>query len=87
MRLQETVSTLSYAQRASGIKNRPVQNQLLSSTGRSISPVPGSMGGGGGGTQEWADMELRLSYMETQVRPSNHSQRNLPMPFNYFTNI
>ena len=45
------------------------------------------MGGGGGGTQEWADMELRLSYMETQVRPSNHSQRNLPMPFNYFTNI
>lgn len=63
--VEETVSTLGYAQRACGIKNRPTQNQLMSGVGGGLS----SRGGfGGGSTQDWASMELRLSYMETQVR-------------------
>ena len=67
--VEETVSTLSYAQRACGIKNRPAQNQLMSGSGRSLSPGPT---GHGVSTESWTDMELRLAYMDTQVREAQY---------------
>jgi len=97
--VEETVSTLGYAQRASGnlfrhsyavhayraychllcmtlfagITNRPAQNQLMSGSGRSLSPGPGAVGSrGGSSTQDWRDLETRLQYMDNQVREAQY---------------
>jgi kinesin family protein 11 len=71
---EETLSTLSYAQRAHGIKTKPVSSL------RCIAGVAGSGGGGstGGELDPWTtnegvtmdtfrQMETRLQYMEAQV--------------------
>jgi kinesin family protein 11 len=71
---EETLSTLSYAQRAHGIKTKPVSSL------RCIAGVPGAGAGAAGGgeldawqTQEgvtmdtFRQMETRLQYMEAQV--------------------
>lgn len=74
--VDETVSTLSFAQRASGIRNKPSkQNQILSGSGRSLSPGAGLGIVGGASSQDWADMELRLAYMDTQVLVLVHGWR------------
>ena len=69
--VEETASTLGYAQRATGIKNRPTQNQLMSGSGRSLSPGPLASSDGASSTN-WAEMQLRLAYMDNQVREAQY---------------
>ena len=59
---------------SAGITNRPAQNQLMSGSGRSLSPGPGAVGSsrGGSSTQDWRDLETRLQYMDNQVREAQY---------------
>lgn len=72
----ETISTLTYADQASGIKNRPEAMSLLSTT-RAPTPngssadlrTPTALGDGTGGKSfdEWAELEMRVSYLNHEI--------------------
>ncbi|KAL7471826.1 hypothetical protein ACHAXS_012135 [Conticribra weissflogii] len=64
--IEESISTLNYAQSANGIVNKPVSSSLLSvgvgDSGFSIErPKEGSS------VESWQEMEMRLQYMQAQV--------------------
>lgn len=62
--IEESVSTLNYAQSANGIINKPISSSL-------ISLGPNEYGGKvveeGNTVESWQEMEMRLQYMQTQV--------------------
>eukprot|EP00804_Cyclotella_cryptica_P018144 CCRYP_005918-RB/>CCRYP_005918-RB protein AED:0.24 eAED:0.24 QI:476/1/1/1/1/1/4/64/1154 len=62
--IEESVSTLNYAQSANGIINKPISSSL-------ISLGPNEYGGkvveDGNTVESWQEMEMRLQYMQTQV--------------------
>jgi len=65
--IEESVSTLNYAQSANGIVNKPVATSYISINS---SAVPRSIQSGDGEAQtleHWYQMECRLQYMQTQV--------------------
>ena len=63
--VEETFSTLNYAQQAHGIQNKPVATSYLK-VGTSFK-VDGTAAGGDGTTlQDWHEMECRLAYMQAQ---------------------
>ena len=69
--VDETFSTLNYAQQAHGIQNKPVATSYLKmnaqlSHGMSFDAKDG-IGGDGGRAQDWHEMECRLQYMQSQV--------------------
>ena len=69
--VDETFSTLNYAQQAHGIQNKPVATSYLKMTMNNGGIMkPGENGGEGssGNTiQDWNEMECRLTYMQSQV--------------------
>ena len=75
MSADETLSTLQYAQSAHGIVNKPVAASMLNSTSRfgtrAARDRAGRGAGGAGMTgqtqQDWAEMETRMHYLETQA--------------------
>lgn len=68
--IEESVSTLNYAQSANGIVNKPVATSYLSINTNGAGPPPTDPSGGEGGQslEHWYEMECRLQYMETQVQ-------------------
>jgi hypothetical protein len=65
--IEESLSTLNYAQAANGIVNRPVSSSYLSlgSSAASCSMDAGSTEHSS--VEHWQEMECRLEYMQTQV--------------------
>jgi len=69
--IEESVSTLNYAQSANGIVNKPVATSYLSINTKGGVPngsIDPSGGEGGQSLEHWYEMECRLQYMETQVQ-------------------
>lgn len=68
--IEESISTLNYAQAAHGIINKPVSASYMSQSTGSSSVLSG-MGGAGNGQvgsiEKWTEMETRLEYMLCQV--------------------
>mmetsp|Transcript_144521 Transcript_144521/g.277254 ORF Transcript_144521/g.277254 Transcript_144521/m.277254 type:complete len:1540 (-) Transcript_144521:127-4746(-) len=65
--VDETISALSYAEQASGIKNRPVASSLLRTTRM---PTPAELAGtgtSGCGAADWAEMEMKIEYLQQEV--------------------
>ena len=76
MSADETLSTLQYAQSAHGIVNKPVAASMLKLNVEGFGPgrpatARGDGAGGAGMTgqtqQDWAEMETRMHYLETQA--------------------
>ncbi len=76
MSADETLSTLQYAQSAHGIVNKPVAASMLKLNVEGLGPgrpatARGDGTGGAGMTgqtqQDWAEMETRMHYLETQA--------------------
>ena len=76
MTADETLSTLQYAQSAHGIVNKPVAASMLKLNVEGLGPgrpatARGDGAGGAGMTgqtqQDWAEMETRMHYLETQA--------------------
>eukprot|EP00933_Yihiella_yeosuensis_P044775 TRINITY_DN40043_c0_g1_i1.p1 TRINITY_DN40043_c0_g1~~TRINITY_DN40043_c0_g1_i1.p1 ORF type:complete len:1026 (+),score=259.44 TRINITY_DN40043_c0_g1_i1:194-3271(+) len=81
--VDETISTLSYAEQASGIRNRPVASSLL----RSFRPPPAaqtpSMPGvemsgssSGFGAREWAELEMKVAYLSHEASTAQAALAN-----------
>lgn len=74
--VEESMSTLNYAQAANGIINKPVTSSLMTTHGGAM-PVAGDKKGSGGdpfGTVEhWNEMECRLQYMQSQVEEAQQA--------------
>ena len=69
--VDETISTLNYAEQAAGIRNRPVAMSLLRTRG----------GGDGSGTNqsgcsstEWAELEMKVAYLTAEVEEAQAPQ-------------
>lgn len=61
--IEESISTLNYAQSANGIINKPISSSLMSLSENQFSgktPQPTTV-------ESWQEMEMRLAYMQTQV--------------------
>ena len=82
--IEESMSTLNYAQAANGIINKPITTSLMSvggfdnkhspSTGQGdSSSASGGGGGGGQSVEHWHEMECRLEYMQSQVDESQQA--------------
>eukprot|EP00586_Coscinodiscus_wailesii_P008573 CAMPEP_0172524950 /NCGR_PEP_ID=MMETSP1066-20121228/294458_1 /TAXON_ID=671091 /ORGANISM="Coscinodiscus wailesii, Strain CCMP2513" /LENGTH=1035 /DNA_ID=CAMNT_0013308107 /DNA_START=875 /DNA_END=3982 /DNA_ORIENTATION=- len=70
--IEESISTLNYAQSANGIINKPVATSYLSvAPGGSMSKLSSDAAGGDAsshnGVEYWQEMECRLQYMQAQV--------------------
>jgi len=70
--IEESLSTLNYAQSANGIVNKPVATSYMSisSSGarsHSSKAAVSDAGDGGNSVQYWQEMECRLQYMQGQV--------------------
>ena len=65
--IEESISTLNYAQSANGIMNKPVSSSFLS-VGRGPTAATASSGDAGAQSLEyWHEMECKLEYMKSQV--------------------
>jgi len=63
--VDETISTLNYAEQAAGIRNRPIASSLLRS-----SRAPGDGSGtnqSGCSSTEWAELEMKVAYLSAEV--------------------
>lgn len=67
--IEESISTLNYAQAAHGIINKPVSASYLSEATKSSSLLSGmqSSSSGAQSLEHWKEMEVRLEYMKCQV--------------------
>mmetsp|Transcript_78585 Transcript_78585/g.230556 ORF Transcript_78585/g.230556 Transcript_78585/m.230556 type:complete len:777 (+) Transcript_78585:71-2401(+) len=67
--VDETSSTLTYAEQAAGIRNRPVASSLLRSRSGEVGGASsGSCSGGAGvSSTEWAEMEMKVAYLQQEV--------------------
>uniref|UniRef100_A0A7S4K938 Kinesin motor domain-containing protein n=1 Tax=Odontella aurita TaxID=265563 RepID=A0A7S4K938_9STRA len=70
--IEESISTLNYAQSANGIVNKPVSTSYMSigpstvvNSASSSNDIPG--GDQGNSVEHWHQMECRLQYMQAQV--------------------
>lgn len=73
--IEESMSTLNYAQAANGIINKPVTSSLMTSQPSSI-PIGGekkASGGDMGTVEHWHELECRLQYMQSQVEEAQHA--------------
>ena len=72
--IEESMSTLNYAQAANGIVNKPIATSLMSVGGLDNKSPTGAGGGEGGQSIEhWHEMECRLEYMQSQVEEAQHA--------------
>ena len=68
MAVDETISTLMYAQAAHGIQNKPVATSYLKlGEGKARLETAGASGSGGSNVQDWNQMECRLQYMQAEL--------------------
>uniref|UniRef100_A0A7S4RSJ0 Kinesin motor domain-containing protein n=1 Tax=Alexandrium monilatum TaxID=311494 RepID=A0A7S4RSJ0_9DINO len=65
--VEETISTLTYAEQASGIQNRPVASSLLRSLRYANGEVKGDGSGTGQGTCDFAELEMKVAYLTQEV--------------------
>lgn len=65
--IEESISTLNYAQSANGIINKPVSTSSMAAGGGSFSGSATPSKKGAITTESWQEMECRLQYMQTQV--------------------
>ena len=65
--IEESMSTLNYAQAANGIVNKPVPSSYLSIAGSSTSYNNETGSSEPNSIEHWQEMECRLEYMQTQV--------------------
>ena len=67
--VEETTSTLQYAQSAQGIQNKPVAQSYLKMNADGRPGTAGGSSGGGAGIniEQWQEMEARLAYLEAQA--------------------
>ena len=64
--IEESMSTLNYAQAANGIINKPKTTSLMS-VGGLDNRSPRGEGAAGNAVEHWHEMECRLEYMQSQV--------------------
>lgn len=66
--VEETISTLTYAEQASGIQNKPVATSFLRMT-RGIGEARGDLTGSSlsGCSTDWAEVELKILYLTQEV--------------------
>ena len=68
MSVDETLSTLQYAQSAHGIVNKPTASSMLKlNVDGAARPSTASGALNGQSQQDWAEMECRMHYLETQA--------------------
>jgi kinesin family protein 11 len=69
MAVDETLSTLQYAQSAHGIINKPTASSMLKVNvdGHARPATAGGNAGNGSSTQDWSEMECRMQYLEAQA--------------------
>jgi kinesin family protein 11 len=68
--VEETISTLTYAEQASGIRNRPVASSLLRTHRTLVTDSRDTSGGAsnsGCGATDWAELELKVAYLTQEV--------------------
>jgi len=73
--VEETISALSYAEQAAGIRNRPVASSLLRSTtvsaqARTVAAANahGDVSSNSGlGASEWAELEMKVTYLSQEL--------------------
>mmetsp|Transcript_30074 Transcript_30074/g.84731 ORF Transcript_30074/g.84731 Transcript_30074/m.84731 type:complete len:830 (-) Transcript_30074:245-2734(-) len=68
--VEETISTLTYAEQAVGIRNRPVASSALRvGRGCGSGELRGEVGcaGPGSSSVEWAEMEMKMNYLAQEV--------------------
>ena len=66
--IEESMSTLNYAQAANGIINKPITTSLMTVGGfDNKSPKGEGASGAGSSIEHWHEMECRLEYMQSQV--------------------
>jgi hypothetical protein len=72
--IEESMSTLNYAQAANGIINKPVISSLMTGAASSMAIDKKATSGGESGTVEhWHEMECRLQYMQSQVEEAQQA--------------
>ena len=74
--IEESMSTLNYAQTANGIINKPIISSLMMTTDGSSAALTGvknSSGGETGTIEHWHEMEVRLQYMQSQVEEAQQA--------------
>lgn len=65
--VDETTSTLQYAQSAQGIQNKPIAQSYLKMNAEGRPGTAGAAGGAGINIEQWQEMEARLAYLEAQA--------------------
>ena len=83
--VDETISTLNYAQAAHGIQNKPVATSYLKlGDGKQCAGAAGSGAPGAGlNVQDWNQMECRLQYLQAELEEAQaalsrkHQQQQL----------
>jgi len=76
--IEESMSTLNYAQAANGIVNKPITSSFMSGQATSMAVDKKGTGDDKVGTIEhWHDMECRLEYMLRGKKPSKHWQESI----------
>lgn len=68
--VEETISTLTYAEQASGIKNKPVASSLLRTYRSPNAEVRLENGGAPSsacGANDWAELEMKVAYLTQEV--------------------
>jgi hypothetical protein len=65
--IEESMSTLNYAQSANGIVNKPVSNSLLSFSSNVSTSESTNNNSAEPSVEHWQEMECRLEYMTAQV--------------------
>ena len=75
--IEESMSTLNYAQAANGIVNKPITTSYMTHLGSStLSDRAASNSNDGeshGAIEHWHEMECRLQYMQAQVDEAQHA--------------
>lgn len=79
--VDETISTLSYAEQASGIHNRPVASSLLRTTRLPTATTTAGTGeltgsSSGFGASEWAELEIKVAYLTQEVETAQAALAN-----------
>lgn len=72
--IEESMSTLNYAQAANGIINKPVTSSLMTAQ-NSSAPMNGEKKSNseGASVEHWHEMEVRLQYMQSQVEEAQQA--------------
>ena len=86
--IEESISTLNYAQSANGIVNKPVATSYLNvgAGNPAFSGKSDGDEGGGQSLQHWHEMECRLQYMQGQVEEAQGALARKHLQFQEINN-